>query len=315
MTATTKDPSWRPIEPTMLDGEPCLVEATRVAAGQVDGRLRLVDDHDFFFEHEIDHLPGLYLLEAAHQLARLTTRGEARWASEAEIRFLRYAEKGAPLELQGRELADGRWQLRALQAGEAVVEGACRWTSELQPLPALRAPALLRGGRAIPSEPVRREWVHKRRRENVLLEWLGRDLHEERFLAGLAPALDHSFFRPRQARCWPELLVIEALRQLAEAISHRHYGVPLGDAFVLEEIRIEQARPAGLDAPLLLVAEPTEVRRRKGVLREASCRFLAYHGDEEVLRAEGRWRVVPARVYRRLRGEALEATRDQRGAA
>lgn len=71
--------------------------------------LRVDRAHPFFFDHPLDHLPGLLLLEAAVQLVQ---RGapSGHFVSAIEGRFLRYALFDAPVHIQAVHI-------QAVQAG------------------------------------------------------------------------------------------------------------------------------------------------------------------------------------------------------
>ncbi|WP_042389144.1 ScbA/BarX family gamma-butyrolactone biosynthesis protein [Streptacidiphilus melanogenes] len=73
------------------------------AAGAVGHwELRVDTDHPIFFDHPVDHVPGMLLLEAARQAARAVTRQPGAVLLGMESSFLRYAELDAPCRLEAR---------------------------------------------------------------------------------------------------------------------------------------------------------------------------------------------------------------------
>ncbi|MFI9545601.1 ScbA/BarX family gamma-butyrolactone biosynthesis protein [Streptomyces sp. NPDC052016] len=70
-------------------------------------QLRVDTAHPVFFDHPLDHVPGMLLLEAARQAARLTTGGRRRPVAY-HAHFHRYAELDEPvwIEAKGEHGAD-----------------------------------------------------------------------------------------------------------------------------------------------------------------------------------------------------------------
>ncbi|MEV0275053.1 ScbA/BarX family gamma-butyrolactone biosynthesis protein [Streptomyces sp. NPDC050610] len=104
---------------------------TPSAAGSAQW-LRVTTDHPIFFDHPMDHVPGMLLLEAAHQAAigsRSTPNPAGTSAAGAEVTslsyaFERYVELGPPCALFTRELpadASGHQRLAVRAAQNDLV--------------------------------------------------------------------------------------------------------------------------------------------------------------------------------------------------
>lgn len=294
------------------DGDRLLDAVHEGPGGGVACRVRVLPRHPFFFEHEVDHLPGLYLLEVGRQAALVATRRRvglpARPATAAcafRVRFDGFAEKEGPVvaDADARPAGAGEVELdlAAQQAGRELLRGRARWSfveeAALQDLlarpcgPEPAAPA----GRA----PVPREAVHKRLDENVLLEWVARA--GDGFDARLRALPEHPYFEPGRLGRWPGLFLVEACRQLAEAVAHLHLGTPQGDAFVLEDMTVSLPAPARVDAAVRVAAVPHEVEPGRGGPRRLRLHFTARQGERAVLVGDAGARVVPGRVYARAR--------------
>jgi hypothetical protein len=90
------------------------------APGRTDRRrLRVDTAHPVFFDHPLDHVPGMLLLEAARQAALLQTGGE-RAPNAYDAVFHRYAELDEPLWIEAGEGPPGEIQVRGIQ-GESTV--------------------------------------------------------------------------------------------------------------------------------------------------------------------------------------------------
>jgi hypothetical protein len=109
-----------------------------VAVGRTDARdvvltafdgtsrqLRVDLSHPALFDHPLDHVPGMLLLEAARQAALAASFPERVFPVALDIKFLRYAELDQPCVIttaRGQTGNDGRTPIRvtATQEGEAV---------------------------------------------------------------------------------------------------------------------------------------------------------------------------------------------------
>ncbi|KUN40195.1 A-factor biosynthesis protein [Streptomyces longwoodensis] len=100
-----------------------------LAPTAISGRwqLRVHTAHPVFFDHPLDHAPGMLLLEAARQAAYLSTRG-TRAPAEYEAHFHRYAELDEPLWIEARDDGTGVVQVTGTQAESAVF--TCRVGTE-----------------------------------------------------------------------------------------------------------------------------------------------------------------------------------------
>lgn len=93
-------------------------------AGRSDGwQLRVDTGHAVFFDHPLDHVPGMLLLEAARQAVRAGARNTRRTAVSFHAVFHQYAELDLPLwiEAEGREGAHGTDVQVVGRQGESTV--------------------------------------------------------------------------------------------------------------------------------------------------------------------------------------------------
>ncbi|MDH6515765.1 hypothetical protein M2164_002235 [Streptomyces sp. SAI-208] len=87
-------------------------------------RLRVDTAHPVFFDHPLDHIPGMLLLEAARQAVRAHGGPEHRVPASFHATFHQYAELDEPVWTEVSEVDGADVQVIALQ-GESVVF-ACR---------------------------------------------------------------------------------------------------------------------------------------------------------------------------------------------
>ncbi|MFF3848848.1 ScbA/BarX family gamma-butyrolactone biosynthesis protein [Streptomyces sp. NPDC002328] len=98
---------------------------TDVVLSSADGpdrrQLRVDTGHPVFFDHPLDHVPGMLLLEAARQAARLRT-GPERAPVAYGARFHRYAELDEPVWIETSGGQRGDVQVLGAQGKSTVFE-------------------------------------------------------------------------------------------------------------------------------------------------------------------------------------------------
>lgn len=94
-----------------------------LAATDRPGRwqLRVDTAHPVFFDHPLDHVPGMLLLEAARQATRLTS-GEGRAPVAYHAHFHRYAELDEPIWIEAEGGNGAEVQVRGTQGESTVFE-------------------------------------------------------------------------------------------------------------------------------------------------------------------------------------------------
>jgi hypothetical protein len=77
------------------------------AGGDNRWQLRADTSHPILFDHPVDHVPGMLLLEAARQAAQATAASRATVVIGMETTFIRYAELDVPCWIDARPLPEG----------------------------------------------------------------------------------------------------------------------------------------------------------------------------------------------------------------
>ncbi len=77
------------------------------AGGDNRWQLRADTSHPILFDHPVDHVPGMLLLEAARQAAHATAASRPTVVTGMETTFIRYAELDAPCWIDARPLSGG----------------------------------------------------------------------------------------------------------------------------------------------------------------------------------------------------------------
>ncbi|WP_416967748.1 ScbA/BarX family gamma-butyrolactone biosynthesis protein [Streptomyces sp. 4F14] len=84
-------------------------------------QLRVNTAHPVFFDHPLDHVPGMLLLEAARQAARRALPGKPGPSAYRAV-FHRYAELDEPVWIEARDEGGGHLQVVGVQRESAVFE-------------------------------------------------------------------------------------------------------------------------------------------------------------------------------------------------
>ncbi|MFC8230728.1 ScbA/BarX family gamma-butyrolactone biosynthesis protein [Streptomyces sp. NPDC057287] len=119
----------RPIDPARVGrngaGHVVLAEAGTAGAGENRWELFVDTTHPIFFDHPVDHVPGMVLLEAARQAAHASTGMPDALVVALDSTFTRYVELDAPCVIEaspGRPDAAGgvRVTVEGTQQGQTT---------------------------------------------------------------------------------------------------------------------------------------------------------------------------------------------------
>ncbi|MBZ3907913.1 ScbA/BarX family gamma-butyrolactone biosynthesis protein [Streptomyces griseiscabiei] len=101
-----------------------LTDEVATSGGGRSFTLRVDGSHPVFFDHPVDHIPGMVLLEAARQAAYATTGRVGGLVTGVQSTFTRYAELDTPclIEAAPQETVTGRTPVRVtgVQGGTTV---------------------------------------------------------------------------------------------------------------------------------------------------------------------------------------------------
>ncbi|WP_046471745.1 AfsA-related hotdog domain-containing protein [Allosalinactinospora lopnorensis] len=266
-------------------------------------KLAVDRENSFFFDHELDHVPAMLIIEGALQAAeaaqarsdRAARRpGHAVWTSEFSFSFHSFCEFSPPAEIRvaGGDGWEGQWALTVTQQHTAVSGGI---RVRRSPRPERSVP---RPRRHTPAVHRRDQWLaklaHRHHPENLLIG-APRQITPDHQMFDVLPAPEHHFLRTGggDQRTMTEL--VEAVRQAAVTGMHRQ-GVPMGHEFVLTSITAWIDRPLSRNEPVRLDARrvPGERPRHTGL-------FCLLAPDSCVGEVRVTGRIVPPAVYHRLR--------------
>jgi hypothetical protein len=178
-------------------------------------------DDPAFFDHELDHVPGMLIATSALELAEQEFDALSPPAVTFKMTYHAITELAQPVTLHARWLAPLVWEVSVRQAGRVVADGG------LQPIaiPSVR----IRRPRTVESsiDPV---LVHREQAENAIVS--EHVLNGDFVWSSMIDITSHYFARvSRQARGMA--LFIEAARQFSTSIAHAYGDIPFGYQFLL----------------------------------------------------------------------------------
>ncbi|WP_165959222.1 AfsA-related hotdog domain-containing protein [Actinomadura sp. KC345] len=224
-----------------------------MAASVIDRfRELVVDESDpFYFDHPLDHVPGMLLFSGLFELAvradELRSHGRPPGRVVAGLDFVRFCELRGGTTLSCRPVPgpNRAWTLAARQAGEEVCAGSIAFADDV--------PAGAAGARGAASAvPVPRrapaELVHRRRPENILV---GEPMRRGRGVVEAA-VLQPPAGPGRRAPFRGPVEIVEAGRQFATMLEHGEHGRPMDTTLLWVALRLDIPCRLDRDAPLLL---------------------------------------------------------------
>ncbi|MGP1371182.1 MAG: beta-ketoacyl synthase N-terminal-like domain-containing protein [Almyronema sp.] len=163
------------------------------------------------------------------------------------------------------------------------------WAAEFQPGQVLRIDKAL---------------VHKDNASNVLIARV-EQLQTDFILAEVAQDIGHTFFYEHPKDHVTGLYIIEAARQFATVLSHLYYDVPMGMAFVLDEMQAQFFTFAETRQALFAIAEVSDKLTVDGQLVQMQVTISIVQNDTTAAVVKGYFRTFSAAHYQSLRGDAL----------
>lgn len=230
-------------------------ENTVITQVRRDGRaLRaelVVDEtHPYFFDHPLDHVPGILLLEGVMQLIELampSLNGRVAYAKTLSIKFQQYVQKEATIDLLLEQDQDAHgFQAKVMQGGKLMctcVLGMA-YSSAFETSPP---------GEFTARRCANRAFLHKAREENVIVS----------DMSGVAQGLsvdtvrlpDGHFFHEGDPAHYSMVYFLEVARQCYMQIAHGHLRIPLNTPMNLLALSFSLDRPIPRNSPLSLAPQ------------------------------------------------------------
>jgi myxalamid-type polyketide synthase MxaB len=201
-----------------------------IANGQVSGLVQVDENHRFFFDHPLDHIPGTLIIESVSQLlARLIKPTDpdndklSAVVKHFSITFRRWIEKQDPTFIE-LKLTDGT--PNCLNFSGLISQGDTL-VSDLTIGVEYEPKSYFTGTMKRPEILEDQTLFHKQHIENVLLQPINK-LAGNSYECSIAVPAEGHLFNEHQSEALIPLIVIEAARQLVTLLAHTVYGIPQG---------------------------------------------------------------------------------------
>lgn len=234
------DQSWRRSERNTV-----ITHVLRRSPQSLNATLRVDEGHPYFFDHPLDHVPGILLIEGVLQLiehAVPALRGDAMFISALNVRFQRYVMKARPVAIELRQDGHHSYTARVMQDDQLMC--TCNLAVSPGQVPAPSA-------ELTPAHPCQRQdWLHKARAENVLVSDID---PQARVLA--CPIPPGQFFEDGHPRQHSMVYFLEIARQAYMQIAHGTLRIPLKTPMNLLVLDFTLTRPIGRHKALALAPQ------------------------------------------------------------
>lgn len=280
-----------------------LVHDVELVSAVWSGRLDVRMDDPYHFDHPLDHVPGMALLEGLLELVRRSGAADLELATrraELAITFPAFCELDGPIMLQVVRYPNGEPGVEAAltllaEQDERVV---CEADLTIRLAPAITAARGGDGPRWLTADPA---LVHRHRRENVFVT--GMATRGDTRVVGVRPAAAGHALAMEPGQPYRAEFLVDAARQFLTMICHVEHDRPADTVFVLSGVTANL--PCGLQADTYLrwsVAPPGRGRLR------LSAELVAGDPDgERCGLVEFDYFAVAPAVYGRLRGDVRAA--------
>ncbi|WP_411754119.1 beta-ketoacyl synthase N-terminal-like domain-containing protein [Serratia sp. (in: enterobacteria)] len=215
----------------------------------VDGwqaTLQINELHPYFFDHPLDHVPGILLIAGGLQLAeQANINNNGLFISDLHVRFMRYVDKTVPISLRLEHQQAGDWLLTIRQGGQI----ACRIQLALSAISHYLSAGVLQA-----VAPCRRaDLLHKHRADNVLVS----ELFDEqgKYAVQTVPLPDGHFFTDGDVKQLSMVYFLEIARQCYMQIAHDVLQIPLGVPMNLVTLHLSLNAPIPRQRTLNVMAD------------------------------------------------------------
>lgn len=206
--------------------------------------------HPYFFDHPLDHIPGILLLEGVLQLIELAMpplSGRVAYVKTLTIKFQQYVQKQGVIDLHLEQGKDPQvFNAKVMQAGKLMCTCilGMAYSSAFEASPAGEFTATRCRDKAL---------LHKAREENVIVS----------DMSGIAQGLSvdtlklpqEHFFQEGDPEHYSMVYFLEVARQCYMQIAHSYLRIPLNTPMNLLALSFTLDRPIPRNSPLSLAPQ------------------------------------------------------------
>jgi len=267
----------------------------------------IVDEsHSYFFDHPLDHVSGILLIEAMSQLLERSMpgyRSQNAYIKHAKFMFNRFCEKHLATQiLIEKAQSQARWNLvnlAAKQAGHTVC--SARLAIASNGLPKAGSAEIMRVNLADARH------LHKVNPDNVLIS-TPEPVDEASFICRALPPVGKHILTSGDPVVLPVLYWFEVARQFITYLSHDYYGVPFGSPMNLVSVEFSLTMPLTRGMNYNLVHQVAE-KNSLSFKNFAHFEIKIQQGDDVVGKVSLVAQVLDKETYQELRYSEKQSTK------
>lgn len=213
-------------------------------------QLLVNETHPYFFDHPLDHVPGILLIEGMLQLVELASpprRGQVAYVKNMSVKFHHYVQKEGVIDLQVEPGKEPQvFNARVMQAGKLMCSCVLgiAYSAACEMLPAGKFTATRCRDKAL---------LHKTREENVIVSDM--KMTAQGLSVETLELADEHFFRKDNPRHYSMVYFLEVARQCYMQLAHSYLRIPLNTPMNLLALSFTLDRPIPKDSPLTLAPQ------------------------------------------------------------
>ena len=229
-----------------------VIEKEQVMSEGVSAALRIDETHPYFFDHQLDHVPGILILEGISQLMELEIKHHQQphsfsdyYINKFNLRFIKVCSKENTATITIQRLKDGSksdYYGKVVQNTKAV----CVFNLSINSYKVQDKNHSLSERTGIPEM----KWLHKQHPENIIVGNLVKENNE--ISCRILSSPQGHIFTEGHSHWHSSCFALEASRQFFMLLAHQVYEVPLNRPIYLISIELRLEQPIHRHGKLLL---------------------------------------------------------------
>lgn len=268
------------------------------------GTLIVNEEDPYFFDHPLDHVPGILLLAGIQELLAIISGSEHGTGSRPgcfiksiKMTFLKYCEKDFPAfikihrkKIQGHDvfyqgkIIQSQREVCLFSLGTGIIQGVINRKNSAKVI-------LLKD----------KKLIHKHRRENVFISSL-KEINNLTFTGELANPGETHYLGRESEEYLSMLYVLEVTRQYIMLLAHSVFNIPLGIPMILLSLDASLSRPVSKNTELKMIWTRDNPDRNPDLRKAVSLEPVLVENSEIIGRIHLRSYIYDQRKYDKVRG-------------
>jgi hypothetical protein len=265
-----------------------LIDKPEHTTDGMNALLQVNETHPYFFDHALDHVPGILLLGGILQLVDLYKAEQcagATFVSSIDIQFKRYADKALPIHIILTALSTTEYEVQVIQNNQLLClcdVGVAAMGRRLT-------------AHGVTVQPCQQpHFLHKARSENILVSDLVTQGTALSVKTSAVPA-DH-YFAQGDHSFLSILYFLEIARQCFMLVAHQTLDIPVGMPMNLLQLRFALNTPIPRHSSLELIPHH-QLEPWSGLMQTGLVQIALNHGQTSIGHAEITSQVINKEIY------------------